>query len=134
MGEGLGRPLIAYLDTNVVLWLAAGDLPRITPVARQVIQGADLLISPMVQLELQYLFEVGRSVLSSSDILFKARHDLAVDLCDLPFPLVAEAAIDENWTREPFDRLIVAQAKANGFAPLVTADTRIREHYPRAVW
>ena len=134
MGKGLGGTLIAYLDTNVVLWLAAGDLSRIPPVAKQAIRTSKLLISPMVQLELQYLFEVGKSNLPSSDILLKVRHDLAVTVCDLPFSLVADAAFDENWTREPFDRLIVAQAKANGFAALITADTRIREHYPGALW
>ncbi len=40
----------------------------------------------------------------------------------------------ESWAREPFDRLIVAQAKVNGFAPLITADATIRKQYPRAVW
>ena len=134
MGEGLGGDLIAYLDTNVVLWLAAGDLPRIPSVARQAIRNSDLLISPMVEVELQYLFEVGRLALSPDDILLKIKHEVAARICELPFPLVAKAALHENWTREPFDRLIVAQAKANGFATLITADTRIREHYPKALW
>jgi PIN domain nuclease of toxin-antitoxin system len=42
--------------------------------------------------------------------------------------------LDEKWTRDPFDRLIVANAKANGFAWLISADEHIRNHYPRAVW
>ncbi len=134
MGEGLGGDLIAYLDTNVVLWLAAGDLPRITSIAQQAIRNSDLLIAPTVQLELQYLFEVGRINTPPGDIHRKIAHDLAVNVCNLPFPLVVEAAMHESWTREPFNRLIVAQAKANGFAPLITADGKIRKHYPRAVW
>jgi PIN domain nuclease of toxin-antitoxin system len=44
--------------------------------------------------------------------------------CELP------AAIGE-WTRDPFDRLIVA--KANGFAWLISADESSRQHYPHAV-
>ena len=38
-----------------------------------------------------------------------------------------------KWVRDPFDRLIVAQAIANE-APLVTKDEKIRRHYRRAVW
>jgi PIN domain nuclease of toxin-antitoxin system len=44
----------------------------------------------------------------------------------------ASIALDEKWTRDPFDRLIVANAK--GFAWLISADEAIRKHYPRAVW
>ncbi|MDQ1473147.1 MAG: hypothetical protein QOJ99_4627, partial [Bryobacterales bacterium] len=40
----------------------------------------------------------------------------------------------ETWTRDPFDLMIVSHAKANGYAPLVTADESIRAHYPKAVW
>jgi PIN domain nuclease of toxin-antitoxin system len=43
-------------------------------------------------------------------------------------------ALDEKWTRDPFDGMIVAQAKANGFAFLVSADEEIAEHYPRTIW
>lgn len=42
-------------------------------------------------------------------------------------------ALKESWTRDPFDRLIVANAKAAG-APLITKDERIRKHYRRAIW
>jgi PIN domain nuclease of toxin-antitoxin system len=52
----------------------------------------------------------------------------------LPFAVVASAALDEKWTRDPFDRLIVANAKANGFAWLISADEEIARHYPRTVW
>lgn len=118
----------------MVLWLAGRDFDKITPPAQATLRQADLLISPMVPLELQYLFERGKIVLSSRDLLLKLTREAAVQVCGLPFPLVAEAALDEIWTREPFDRLIVAQAKANGFATLITADRLIRTNYPRALW
>ncbi len=126
--------MTAYLDTNVVLWLAERDLARISSKAQEVIRSSDLLLSPAVLLELQYLFEIKRIAFSSRDMLRKLGYDLDVQVCDLAFPLVIEAALDESWTREPFDRLIVAQAKANGYAALVTADTKIRAHYTRAMW
>jgi PIN domain nuclease of toxin-antitoxin system len=51
----------------------------------------------------------------------------------LPFRTIVDQAIAEDWTRDPFDRLIVANAKAAG-AVLVTRDERIRGHYSRALW
>jgi len=41
--------------------------------------------------------------------------------------------VSSEWTRDPFDRLIVAHAAAND-ARLLTKDEKIRRHYKRAVW
>jgi PIN domain nuclease of toxin-antitoxin system len=46
---------------------------------------------------------------------------------------VVEYGLKEKWVRDPFDRLIVANAKAAG-APLVTRDERIHKHYSSALW
>jgi PIN domain nuclease of toxin-antitoxin system len=124
----------AYLDTHVVVWLAAGELSRISSKAQIVLETAELLISPMVLLELEYLFEVKRITLTARDIQRKVEHEIGVRLCDLPFAEIASAALDEKWTRDPFDRMIVAQAKASGFAPLLTADAEIAQFYPRTIW
>ncbi len=110
--------MIAYLDTNVVVWLAQGSLARISAEAQKVLEQADLLISPMVLVELEYLYEVKRIKLPSRDIQLKIEHEIGVRVCDLPFPLVASVMVGERWTRDPFDRMIVAQAKANGLATL----------------
>ena len=126
--------MIAYLDTNVVVWLAQGNLTRISQTAQDVLEQADLLLCPMVLIELEYLFEVNRIKLTSRDVQLKIEHELGVRVCHLSFPLVASVMLDEKWTRDPFDRTIVAQAKANGLAPLISADEEIREHYPRTVW
>jgi PIN domain nuclease of toxin-antitoxin system len=88
----------------------------------------------MVFFELELLFEIKRIKQSARDIQRKVEFELGVRLCDLPFATIAAAALDEKWTRDPFDRLIVANAKANGFAWLISADESIRQHYPRAVW
>lgn len=134
MGERLVKSVIAYLDTNVMVWLAQGSLSRIGKKARGVLEQADLLVSPMTLIELEYLHEVSRIVLPSRDVLLKLEHEIGVRVCDLPFPEVASVAVSEKWTRDPFDRMIVAQAKANGLASLVSADEEIRAHYPRTVW
>lgn len=126
--------MIAYLDTNVVVWLAQGNLTRISPAAQEILEQADLLISPMVLVELEYLYEVNRIKLPSRDVRLKVEHEIGVRVCDLSFASVANVVVDERWTRDPFDRIIVAQAKANGIALLLSSDEEIARHYPRTVW
>ena len=126
--------MIAYLDTNVVLWLAESNLERITEPAKETIRRADLLLSPLVLLELQYLHEVGKTALVAQDVVRKLEQQIGLRRCDLSFEQVIVASLSETWTREPFDRLITAHAKANGYATLITADKKIRQNYPGALW
>ena len=42
-------------------------------------------------------------------------------------------AIEQTWTRDPFDRIIVAQSKLAD-APLLTKDNTIRKQYKKAFW
>ena len=134
MAQGLVRDLIAYLDTNILFWLCENRLDRITHPALDALNQNDLLISPMVTIELTYLHEIGRSRRVAQDIVKQLREQIGLQVCEHSFADVAETAMFETWTRDPFDRMIVAHAKANGYAPLVTADEKIRANYPRAVW
>jgi PIN domain nuclease of toxin-antitoxin system len=122
-----------YLDTHVVAWLYAGQTERLTPDGRAQIERERLLISPIVQLELAYLREVGRLAAEPALIVETLAESIGLALCDLPFARVVLESIRMNWTRDPFDRLIVAQAISRG-APLLSKDDGIRQHYERAVW
>ena len=124
----------AYLDTQVVIWLATGKLSRFSSNTRDLLEATDLVLSPIALLELEYLYELKRIKLPARDIQRKVEHELGVRLCELPFATITGAALDEKWSRDPFDRMIVANAKANGFAWLISADVEIRKHYPRTVW
>ncbi len=117
-----------------MVWLSAGHLDRISHAAQEILERAELLISPIAMIELEYLYEIRRIKISARDVQLKVEHEMGVRVCDLPFPAVARIALDEKWTRDPFDRLIVAQAKANGLAPLLSADEEMSRHYPRTVW
>jgi PIN domain nuclease of toxin-antitoxin system len=124
----------AYLDTNVAVWLAQGDLSRCTATALDSIRNSNLLVSPIVALELAYLHEIDRITLSSQDVLLKLRAELGVEVCDSPFPAVITIAVNEIWTRDPFDRIIVSHAKANGLSPLISSDAAIQKNYVKTVW
>ncbi len=127
--------MISYLDTSVAVWLAQRSLDRLSPAALDhLAQATDRRLSPTVLIELQFLYEIKRILIPAADIRRKLETELAVTVCDLSFPLIAETALTENWTRDPFDRLITAHARANSLAWLVTPDHRIREVYPRAIW
>ena len=122
-----------YLDTHVVIWLFEGRLDFIPNGARAPLETDQLLISPMVGLELQFLYERGRANQPAAQVLSALSSEIGLTACDLAFPLVAARAREEHWTRDPFDRLIVAQAVVRG-APLLTRDATMQAHYARAVW
>jgi PIN domain nuclease of toxin-antitoxin system len=126
--------LIAYLDTHVLFWLCENRIDRISGPALKTLNRDDLLISPIVTVELTYLHEIGRSRRVAQDIVKQLREQVRLRVCDHSFANVAETATFESWTRDPFDRMIVAHAKANGYAALVTSDEKIRANYPKAVW
>lgn len=124
----------AYLDTHAAVFLHDGLVEKFSKLAKREIEASDLLISPMVLFELEYLFERKRIGIPARAI-YKAVHaDFGVTLCRIAFTKIVELAIDIDWTSDPFDRLIVAHAKANGDAPLITKDGNIQENYPPSVW
>jgi PIN domain nuclease of toxin-antitoxin system len=126
--------MAAYVDTHVAVRLVNGDLQQLTTRALDTMGANQLLISPMAVLELEYMFELGRITIPSSDVVGKLQYELDLRVCTLDFQSIIQAGIAEKWTRDPFDRIIVAHAKANGFSPLISADREILKHYPKAVW
>ena len=122
-----------YLDTHVVIWLYQKDEQRISRLGRELIESSDLLVSPMVLLELEYLFETGRTRARAAEVYDYLHHTIQIGVCSKPFAAVARKSIGMKWTRDPFDRLITAQAALDE-SPLLTKDDTIRTHYPEAVW
>jgi PIN domain nuclease of toxin-antitoxin system len=123
----------AYLDTHVALWLYAGETERMSKPAAAVINTEPLLASPIVVLELQYLHEIGRLTVTPRAVVAELKRRMGLAIQDRSLEAVTEQALDLDWTRDVFDRLIVAQATLDA-APLVTTDQTIRKHYGRAVW
>lgn len=123
-----------YLDTHVLVWLYQDGAARLTAQGARAIETAErLLISPMVELELSYLHEISRITCSAPTLLDSLRRDIGLETCKAPFAAVIGVALMLDWTRDPFDRIIVAQA-AKQESPLLTADQNIRAHYTGAIW
>lgn len=123
-----------YLDTHILVWLYQDGATRLTSQGVRAIETAEqLLISPMVELELAYLHEIARINRSASAILDSLRRDIGLETCNLPFAAVVGTALTMDWTRDPFDRIITAQA-AHRESPLLTADQNMRTHCSTAIW
>ncbi len=122
-----------HLDTHVLVWLSAGEHERIPPTARGRLETDRLAISPMVELELGYLYEVGRVTTPAVDVLARLVPALELTVSNAPFAAVVAEALGLSWTRDPFDRLITAQALVDR-AELLTADETILAHCRSAVW
>ncbi|MCW5891362.1 MAG: PIN domain-containing protein [bacterium] len=101
--------------------------------ARAAIERNELLVSPMVLLELQYLYEVKRTTQPARAVLGALREEIGIRVCDAPWANVVALATGLAWTRDPFDRLIVAHAMLRE-AALVTKDRQIHTRYKRAIW
>jgi PIN domain nuclease of toxin-antitoxin system len=126
--------LSVYIDTQVVIWLCEGAAEKLTPAASQAIESAQVEISPMVVVELEYLFEIKRILKPPMALVDQLQTLIGLRMSNHPFPAVAQAALFETWTRDPFDRMIVAQARSDGYSALVTADEKIREYYSKTIW
>ncbi len=111
------------LDTSAVIWLHHGHR-RGQRLARHFGQ---LYVSPVTLLELQLLSEAGRVRLRAGI----AVRDLVDDdrwTMDNPSSVGwFERALEVAWTRDPFDRLLVAHASFRGWR-LATGDGPVLDH------
>ena len=125
---------MTYLDTHVVLWLYLQKGRGLSERARWLIEyDLEILISPMVLLEVDYLYEIGRTTLGSEPVFQYLHQQIGLKACKKPFIDVVQTASKLSWTRDPFDRLITAQAQLEQNS-LITKDSMILEHYEHAVW
>jgi PIN domain nuclease of toxin-antitoxin system len=124
---------LIYLDTHVVVWLHSGRLELFSPAGLDAVQERTPHISPIVALEIQYLFETERVLFKSETIVHDLSESLGLQVCKLDFNRVIARSLTMGWTRDPFDRIITAQASLLNSA-LLTKDQTIRKHYRHAFW
>lgn len=108
------------LDTNALIWLHRHD-ERVAALARGT---GRLYISPASILELQFLSEAGRIRFTRNATLAHVVHDDRWAIDDPPSIAWFEEAVGVGWTRDPFDRLLVAHARLRKW-PLATGDSRV---------
>ena len=122
-----------YLDTHIAVWLYAGLLAKFNPSVITLMNDNDLYIAPIVRLELQFLFEIQRLNDPADVVIEDLSNRIGLRIYAKDFASVIRKATTFSWTRDPFDRLIVANAGLND-NPLVTKDQNILGHYSHATW
>jgi len=119
------------LDTHILLWAAAGTLPQ--DAEKILIDGNNTLYFSPVS-----IWEVGiKKSLGRND--FKVDPEILrrglLDSQYLELPITSQHALAVNDLpqihKDPFDRMLLAQAKTEGI-PLLTSDSIFRE-YPGPV-
>lgn len=123
-----------YLDTHVVVWLYGDKGRRLSASARRLIEESQsILISPMVLLELDFLYEINRLACGAGSVFAYLHERINLETCKKPFFSIVAEASNQSWTRDPFDRLITAHAALDGNT-LITKDVTIQNHYANSVW
>ncbi len=121
-----------YLDTHALVWIITGSDDKFSRSTQLALKKNKLLISPMVLLEIEFLYEIKRIKHGTERVMEVARKDFNIETCRTAFEEVVTAACLESWTRDPFDRVIVAQARINA-AKLLSFDRAIMDHYLRTI-
>lgn len=122
-----------YLDTHVVVWLYVGRLKLFGEPVKELLREHDLLISPMVRLELQYLYNLDRTDADANTLIADLSRRIGLSICQKPFNNIISNALSMTWTRDPFDRILVAHASVDNNI-LITRDELIRDNYTHAQW
>lgn len=122
-----------HLDTHVVAWLYQAGVTKLPLGARELIDRSNVAISPAVELELTFLHDIERLAQPADVMVRSLAEAVGLSVSTTAFSSVVRAATALSWTRDPFDRLICAQAIADD-AVLITRDPLILKHLDRAVW
>lgn len=124
------------LDTHALLWFYLDD-PHLSLAARTAIldPGNDKFVSPAAYWELAIKVSVGKYALSESveDFLQHAILDNGFVILPIEPAHVARVAVLPFHHKDPFDRLMIAQALVEG-CHVVTSDVRFDAYSVTRLW
>ena len=122
-----------FLDTHIAIWLYEKRLDLLSEKAKQYIEKNDLFISPVVKLEIEYLFEIKKIKDNSETICNFLEKTIDLKIEKSSFPEIIKISLNEKWTRDPFDRIIVAHSKLKDYT-LISKDKKINKNYFRTLY
>ena len=124
------------LDTHSLLWLVTDD-PRLSTTARETFLDADneLLCSAVVGFEIAVKYSLGKIELAEPPPTFIKNRMRSNALIPFPITMAHATRVAELpfHHRDPFDRLLVAQALEDG-VPLLSADEILSAYGIRRLW
>lgn len=123
------------LDTRAFLWFVTGDT-RLSRAARRALESADneLILSAASVWEMAIMASLGRLTLPMSvEDSIAEKVESGFSVLSVDWTHAAAVEVLPPYHRDPFDRLLVAQALAENLA-LVTNDPAIRSYGVKVVW
>ena len=120
------------VDTHIIAWIYHGQTKNFSAQVTQLLEETTIAISPIVELELTYLHEIGRLNDNGSTIINNLI-ERGFEKSENDLNLIISTANTLPWTRDPFDRMITADAIAS-LDTLITKDKTILENYEKAIW
>jgi len=124
---------LVFLDTHIVIWLYDALKDKFSRRAAKLINTSETFISPFVILETEYLYEAKKIKVKPSPVVASLNNSIGLRVSDTPLSKIIDVAVTLDWTRDPFDRLLVAEAYIHN-AYFVSKDEDIRRHYPLVIW
>lgn len=124
---------LAFLDTHIVIWLYDALTDRFSRKAVRIINSNEIFISPFVILEIEYLFEAKKIKVKPSPVVASLVNSIGLKVSETPLSKIIEVAVTLDWTRDPFDRMLVAEAYIHN-AYFISRDEDIRRNYPLVIW
>ena len=82
---------------------------------------------------MQFLKEINRVNEEANVIIDYLSERIGLEIEDVAFDIIMKAATKIIWTRDPFDRIIVATSQVKN-STLITADQNILDNYQNAIW
>lgn len=131
--EGEKQSMSCFLDTHIAIWLYEKRLDLLSEKAKQFIEKNDLFISPAVKLEIEYLFEIEKIKDNSETICSFLEKNIDLRIENSSFLEIIKISLNEKWTRDPFDRIIVAHSKLKDYT-LISKDKKINKNYFRTIY
>lgn len=129
----------ALLDTSVFLW-AIDEVERLSPAAREAIEDPDSELFLSTASVWEILLKAGKGKLlqdlsTEQQVLFVRTHisNLQLDILAVEIAHVLALATLPALHRDPFDRLLLSQARAENLV-LITGDDGIRAYGDGILW
>lgn len=124
------------LDTHIFLWWIVDD-PRLSPRARQVLSHSknELLFSAASAWEIAIKVGLGKLKIPAPIDRFIIEQLSINGISVLPIELrhALHIAALPKFHRDPFDRLLIAQAQVER-VPIVSGDSQIRRYDVEVIW
>lgn len=118
--------LTLLLDTHFLIWLVLESkrIAQFPWINRYQPWG----VSPVSFLEIQFLAEIGRLTVRNPEFTNAVMSDTRFVVDDIPLTTLVRHALRLEWTRDPFDRLLVAHSSARRVV-FCTTDRGIRHRH-----